>query len=47
MFEGRPGADLKPLDLEALKCELVEDFGESITCEDTMSAALYPKVSDL
>jgi len=45
VFEGRPGADLKPLDLEALKCELVEDFGDSITCEDTMSAALYPKVA--
>lgn len=44
-FEGRPGADLEPLDLHALGDELEEDFGENITDEDTMSAALYPKVA--
>lgn len=44
-FEGRPGADLKPMDLDKLHDDLTEDFGDIITAEDAMSAALYPKVS--
>ncbi|XP_046301080.1 pyruvate carboxylase, mitochondrial isoform X1 [Marmota monax] len=42
--EGRPGASLPPLNLQALEKELVERHGEEITPEDVLSAAMYPDV---
>ena len=42
---GRPGATLKPLDLEQLGNELRDKYDRfSITDVDILSAALYPKV---
>ncbi|XP_062372503.1 pyruvate carboxylase, mitochondrial [Sardina pilchardus] len=43
-IEGRPGATLPPLDFEALEAKLKSTWGEEITPEDVMSAAMYPKV---
>uniref|UniRef100_H2YA21 Pyruvate carboxylase n=1 Tax=Ciona savignyi TaxID=51511 RepID=H2YA21_CIOSA len=43
-IEGRPGASMPPVDFDSLKQELVEEHGNSITEEDVMSAAMYPKV---
>lgn len=43
IFEGRPGADIPPMDLEQLKAKLVEEHG-NVTEEDVLSAALYPSV---
>lgn len=43
--EGRPGASMPPLDLEGLKGDLLEEYGEkSVRDVDVISAALYPKV---
>nr|XP_008532278.1 PREDICTED: pyruvate carboxylase, mitochondrial [Equus przewalskii] len=42
--EGRPGASLPPLDLQALEKELTERHGEEVTPEDVLSAAIYPDV---
>lgn len=49
--EGRPGASLPPLDLESLQLDLEERWGHTVTGRyisenDTLSAALYPKVFD-
>lgn len=44
--DGRPGEDLAPMDLDALKAALVEKFGQKINDNDVMSAALYPKVAE-
>lgn len=44
-IEGRPGEHLPPLDFEALKSSLEEKHDQPMSDEDTMSAALYPKVS--
>lgn len=44
-IEGRPGESLEPLDFDALKSKLQEDFGQNtIQDQDVLSAALYPKV---
>src|SRR5207248_281243 len=43
-IDGRPGATMKPLDLTALKGELVSKYGRSIRDEDVLSSAIYPKV---
>lgn len=43
-IEGRPGATLPPLDLQALEKELIERHGEEVTPEDVLSAAMYPDV---
>lgn len=43
-MEGRPGASLPPLNLQALEKELIERHGEEITPEDVLSAAMYPDV---
>ncbi|XP_031441371.2 pyruvate carboxylase, mitochondrial-like [Clupea harengus] len=43
-IEGRPGASLPPLDFEALEAKLKATWGDEITPEDVMSAAMYPKV---
>lgn len=45
IFEGRPGADIPPMDLEQLKTKLMEEHG-NVTEEDVLSAALYPSVTD-
>nr|KAF6325391.1 pyruvate carboxylase [Myotis myotis] len=42
--EGRPGASLPPLDLQALEKELIERHGDDVTPEDVLSAAMYPDV---
>lgn len=42
--EGRPGASLPPLDLQALEKGLIERHGEEVTPEDVLSAAMYPDV---
>lgn len=43
-IEGRPGASLPPMDFEALESGLRAAYGDEITPEDVMSAAMYPKV---
>ena len=45
-LEGRPGAELPPYDFAKSKAELEEKHGVSMTEQDVMSAALYPKVFD-
>lgn len=42
--EGRPGASLPPLDLQALEKELIDRHGDEVTPEDVLSAAMYPDV---
>uniref|UniRef100_G1DGC6 Pyruvate carboxylase n=1 Tax=Capra hircus TaxID=9925 RepID=G1DGC6_CAPHI len=42
--EGRPGASLPPLDLQALEEELTERHGGEGAPEDVLSAAAYPDV---
>ena len=42
--EGRPGEDMEPLDFHKLKEDLVAQWGEHITDQDCLSAALYPDV---
>lgn len=45
--EGRPGASMPPMNLEALEASLKSKHDEhSITYRDVLSAALYPKVFD-
>ncbi|XP_069015393.1 pyruvate carboxylase, mitochondrial [Embiotoca jacksoni] len=43
-IEGRPGASLPPMDFKALEEGLQASYGDEITPEDVMSAAMYPKV---
>lgn len=43
-IEGRPGASLPPMDFEVLESDLRMAYGDEITPEDVMSAAMYPKV---
>ncbi|CAL1527525.1 unnamed protein product [Lymnaea stagnalis] len=45
-IEGRPGASLPPVDFQEIKDNLEDKYGNWITEEDVMSAALYPKVTD-
>ncbi|MDQ3033857.1 MAG: pyruvate carboxylase [Myxococcota bacterium] len=40
----RPGAQMEPLDFDALRASLVEEHGEIIRDHDVMSAAMYPQV---
>lgn len=44
-IEGRPGALMAPLDFTSLKSQLVEEHGSRINDYDTVSSAMYPKVS--
>ncbi|XP_058054688.1 pyruvate carboxylase, mitochondrial isoform X1 [Anopheles bellator] len=44
-IEGRPGAQLAPLDLDALKKSLLESHPD-VSDRDVMSAALYPQVTN-
>jgi pyruvate carboxylase len=43
-FEGRPGAELPPLDFSKREAELKERFGENTREVDVMSHVMYPKV---
>ncbi|XP_073946013.1 pyruvate carboxylase isoform X1 [Choristoneura fumiferana] len=43
-IEGRPGAEMPPLDFDKLKKELQETY-PSVTDYDVMSAAMYPQVA--
>lgn len=43
-IDGRPGATLAPLDLDALGQSLFEEHGPVIRDHDVMSAAMYPQV---
>jgi len=43
-FEGRPGAELAPLDFSKREAELKERFGENTREVDVMSHVMYPKV---
>lgn len=46
-IEGRPGANMVPLNLVALEGDLKEKHDQySISPRDVLSAALYPKVFD-
>ena len=42
--EGRPGAALPPVDLEAVRAEVAEALGREIDDEDLMGHLMYPKV---
>lgn len=44
MITGRPGAAMAPVDLARLQQSMEESFGDWITEEDALSAALYPDV---
>lgn len=43
-IDSRPGADLAPLDFEAIKKDLVERFGNIVEDCDVMSYVMFPKV---
>jgi pyruvate carboxylase len=43
-YEGRPGADLPPLDLGKVKQDLIEKFGNVVQDCDIMSYVMFPKV---
>lgn len=44
-YDGRPGADLKPLDFNKIKSNLIEKFGdENVNDCDVMSYVMFPKV---
>mgnify|MGYP005992046549 CR=1 FL=1 len=45
-FEGRPGAELAPLDFDSVRSKLEEKHGESLSETDVMSAVMYPAVFD-
>lgn len=45
-IEGRPGLSMKPLDFKAIKAQLREKYGKSITDADVASYYMYPKVFD-
>lgn len=43
-ISGRPGASMEPLDFDAIKSQLEEEFSEQkISEEDVMSSVMYPK----
>lgn len=43
-IDGRPGANLPPMDFRKMKADLRAKFGKHITDVDVMSYAMYPKV---
>jgi hypothetical protein len=45
IIEGRPGASLEPLNVDALGSRLTNRYGASITKKDVLSSAMYPKVN--
>ncbi|XP_063364883.1 pyruvate carboxylase, mitochondrial [Cydia amplana] len=44
-IEGRPGAEMPPLDFDKLKADIQENYPQ-ITDYDVMSAAMYPQVAN-
>jgi pyruvate carboxylase len=46
-IDGRPGANLAPLDLKKIKADLRSRFGKHITDTDVTSYVMYPKVREL
>jgi pyruvate carboxylase len=46
VLKGRAGASLPPLDLEALREKLSQGIGRPVRRDETLSAALYPRVMD-
>ncbi len=45
-LQGRPSASMEPFDLDALNDELEDRFSITASPEETISAALYPRVLD-
>ncbi len=43
-LQGRPGAQMKPVDFKEISKELYEELGRQVTSHDVLSYALYPKV---
>lgn len=44
-YEGRPGADMPPLNFEKIKSNLIEKYGsENVEDCDIMSYVMFPKV---
>lgn len=43
-IDGRPGADMPPVDFKKTKAELRSKFGKHITDADVTSYVMYPKV---
>lgn len=43
-IDGRPGANMEPLDFKKIKAELRTKFGKHITDTDVTSYVMYPKV---
>jgi len=46
-IDGRPGANMEPLDFKKIKAELRSKFGKHITDADVTSYVMYPKVRRL
>lgn len=44
--DGRPGENAKPVDLDAVKVELEEKHGRTLSEEDVMSYSMFPTVFD-
>lgn len=45
-FEGRPGAELPPLDFARVEAEMREKYGEHVRPVDVLSRVMYPAVYD-
>ena len=43
-YDGRPGADLAPLDFEQIKKDLIAKYGSIVEDCDIMSYVMFPKV---
>lgn len=43
-YEGRPGAEMQPLDFKKVKEDLIAKYGEIVTDCDVMSHVMFPKV---
>ena len=43
-FEGRPGAEMEPLDFDSIKADLIAKHGSRIRDVDVMSHVMYPAV---
>lgn len=46
VVDGRPGAQMPPLDFASLKTQLTEEHGPRINDYDTVSSSMYPTVTD-
>lgn len=43
-YDGRPGADLPPLDFDKIKADLIDKFGNTVEDCDVLSYVMFPKV---